>query len=88
MARAKKKMTKAMQEEEIKALRARKERDAKLNYKYIPCKFCGCSVAWRLPVGMEDILENRAKFEPKNCGKEECCKAFLDEQLRLKGGKQ
>jgi len=75
MARAKKKLTKEQQEEDVKALQERKERDAKMNYQYSPCGYCGNTVRWR---------KTKAQPEaPKHCGKQDCRKKFLEES-RLK----
>ena len=84
MAREKKKMTKEEQAEELEKLKARKERDAKLGYKYSPCKHCGEAVRWRFSTGVKDTPENTAIYEPKHCGKEECAEKQMNENLQKK----
>jgi len=86
MARGKKPMTKADQEKEAEALRARKERDAKFNYKYSPCPYCGQAVRWRLPQGVPETPEMIEKYERKHCGSEECQKFFAEAELKRRRG--
>jgi hypothetical protein len=82
-----KKTTKEEKEADIKALRERKERDAKLNYRYSPCPFCGKAIRWRLPTGVSDTEENIKKYEPKHCREDECAKSFQAKRTEeLKAG--
>lgn len=82
--RAKPKTTKEQQDADIKALHDRKIPDAKLNYKYDPCTFCGKATRWRLPNGVPDTEENIKKYAPKHCGTEECSKAYTDKIIAEK----
>jgi len=86
MSRQKVKTTKEAQDANIKALHDRKERDAKLNYRYSPCLMPGCGKAtrWRLPTGVEPTPENIKKYEPQHCGSEECSKAFAEQAIQEK----
>jgi hypothetical protein len=74
-----KKLSKVEQDKEIKALKDRKERDGALGYRYSPCSYCGKSVRWRLPTGVEPTPENIKIYEPKHCGEDECSKKYFIE---------
>jgi len=81
MARQSKKLTKEAENQRIKDLQARKERDKDLNYQYCPCPYCGEAVRWRWPKGKE---AEKDKYQPKHCGKEECAKKFMAEMMMAK----
>jgi len=87
MSRAKPKSSKTTKEQDnqrIRDLEARKERDRLLNYQYSPCVYCGEAARWRWPTGKEAEKE---KYEPKHCGKEDCQKKFMDAMMDKKRSK-
>jgi len=65
-----KKNKKEDEKAKAKALQERKERDAKRDYQYTPCPYCGEAVRWP-----------GKQVKPETCGKEECQKKFQEERL-------